>query len=56
VCREQLQNNASKGNFFLKVDFGDLMNFDEGLAMTLRTYPSDYIPLVLQPFLNDSIV
>ena len=45
-CREQLQNNASKGFYFLKVDFGDLINFDEGLAMSLRQYPSEYLPTV----------
>jgi hypothetical protein len=46
IYREQLQNNANKGSYFLKVDMDDLNNFDEQLALTLRSYPSDYIPVV----------
>ena len=46
IHREQLQNNANKGSYFLKVDMDDLNNFDEQLALTLRSYPSDYIPVV----------
>lgn len=48
IHREQLQNNANKGSYFLKVDMDDLNNFDEQLALTLRSYPSDYIPVVRQ--------
>jgi MCM N-terminal domain len=47
IIREQLQNNANKGQFFLKVDMDDLNNFDEQLSMSLRTYPSDYITIVI---------
>lgn len=44
--REQLQNNANKGLYFIKVDFEDLLNFDEQLGNTSRTYPTEYLPLV----------
>lgn len=44
--REQLQNNANKGQYFIKVDFEDLLNFDEQLGNTSRTYPTEYLPLV----------
>jgi DNA replicative helicase MCM subunit Mcm2 (Cdc46/Mcm family) len=45
IYREQLQNNANKGSYFLKVDMDDLNNFDEQLSLTLRSYPSEYIPV-----------
>ena len=38
--REQLQTNAGKGQYFLKVDLNDLVNFDESLATMLRNFPS----------------
>lgn len=44
--REQLQSNANKGQYYLRVDLADLLNFDEHLAMTLRTYPGELIPIV----------
>ena len=46
VYREQLQNNANKGMYFVKVNYEDLMNFDEGLASMVKTYPNDFLPLV----------
>ena len=44
--REQLQNNANKGYYFLKVDMDDMNNFDEQLSQNLRTYPGEYLPVV----------
>jgi DNA replicative helicase MCM subunit Mcm2 (Cdc46/Mcm family) len=44
--REQLQNNASKEQFYLRVEMEDLMNFDEQLASSLRNYPAEFIPIV----------
>ena len=46
IDREQLQTNANKGSYFLKVDMDDLNNFDEQLSLTLRSYPGEYIPVV----------
>lgn len=45
IYREQLQNNANKGMYFVKVNYEDLMNFDEGLASVVKTYPNDFLPL-----------
>jgi hypothetical protein len=44
--REQLQNNANKGNYFVRVDYEDLLNFDEQLASTTKTLPTEYMPMV----------
>jgi hypothetical protein len=46
VFREQLQNNANKGMYFVKVNYEDLMNFDEGLASVVKNHPNDFLPLV----------
>ena len=32
--------------YFVKVNYEDLMNFDEGLATVVKTYPNDFLPLV----------
>jgi hypothetical protein len=56
VYREQLQNNANKGMYFVKVNYEDLMNFDEGLASVVKTYPNDFLPLVrIADFINFSL-
>ena len=44
--REQLQNNANKGQYYLRVDLDDLMNFDEQLAMMIRHHPGEYLRVV----------
>lgn len=44
--REQLKSNASKGQFFLRVDLDDLGNFDEKITEMIREYPADYMPVV----------
>ncbi len=46
MCREQLQNNANKGKYFLKVDLSDLMGFHEKLYQSLRNAPTEYLPIV----------
>jgi len=48
--REQLQNNANKGSYFLKVDMDDLNNFDEQLALSVRNQPGEFIPVVITIF------
>lgn len=56
LYREQLQNNANKGSYFLKVDMDDLNNFDEQLSLTLRSYPSEYIPVVRKSIIKFHLV
>jgi len=46
VYREQLQRNAREGHFFIKVNMNLLLNFDEGLAMLVRTQPETMIPVL----------
>lgn len=44
--REQLQANANKGEYFLRVNMDDLNNFDDQLSMMVRNFPSEYLPAV----------
>lgn len=41
--REQIKNNALRGQFYLRVDLRDLQTFDEDLYMTFRNNPVEYI-------------
>jgi len=44
--REQLQRNANEGHYFIKVDFQLLLNFDERLAMDVRSNPETLVPIL----------
>lgn len=44
--REQLQNNANKGQYYLRVNMDDLNNFDDQLSTMVRNHPADYMPVV----------
>ena len=44
--RDQLQINAREGRFFIKVDYQLLLNFDERLAMDVRSNPETLIPVL----------
>ena len=44
--REQLQNNANKGQYYLRVNMDDLNNFDDTLSTMVRNHPADYMPVV----------
>ena len=46
ICRDQLQRNAREGRFFIKVDYQLLLNFDERLAMDLRSNPETLMPVL----------
>ena len=41
-----MQRNAREGHFFIKVNMNLLLNFDEGLAMQVRTTPETIIPVL----------
>lgn len=43
IYREQLKNNALRGQYFLKFDREQLEAFDEQLAQHFKTKPSDCI-------------
>jgi len=43
IYREQLKNNAQRGNYFLKVDMEHLVAFDDPLVTQFRNNPNDYI-------------
>ena len=45
--REQLQNNANKGQYFLRVNMEDLISFDEPLADMVKSFPKEYMPHVI---------
>jgi hypothetical protein len=53
VYREQLQQNARKGQFKLEVLLEDIKSYDTRLGDCLRVRPSEYIPAVrlFSPFL-----
>lgn len=44
--RDQLLDNARKGNYFVSIDLEDLSAFDNELAKYIRNQPNDYIPKV----------
>jgi DNA replication licensing factor MCM5 len=43
VYREQLQSNAQRGKYFVKVDMEHLHAFDDILVRNFRNSPNDYI-------------
>lgn len=43
IYREQLKNNALRGNHFFRFDMGLLDAFDQQLAKNFRDYPLDHI-------------
>ena len=43
IYREQLRNNAQRGQFYLRVNVRDLNAFDEQLYNAFKTNPSDYM-------------
>lgn len=44
--REQLQSNANKGQYYLRVNMDDLNNFDDELSTMVRNHPADFMPVV----------
>lgn len=46
IYREQIQQNAQKGEFKLTVQIEDITNYDTRLGDCLRTRPADYLPSV----------
>lgn len=44
--REDLQRNAREGHFYIKVSMQLLLNFDESLAMSLRSFPDTIVPVL----------
>ena len=46
LYRDQLQNNGDKGMYFVKVNYEDLMNMDEGLLSVYKNYPNHFQRLV----------
>lgn len=43
VYREQLKNNAQRGQYFLRIEMRDLINFDDQLATLFRSEPAQYM-------------
>ena len=43
IYREQLKNNALRGQFYLKIDREQLEAFDEQLASNFKNMPGDYL-------------
>lgn len=43
IYREQLQSNAQRGKYFIKIDMEHLHAFDDILVRNFRNNPNDYI-------------
>ena len=43
IYREQLRNNALRGNYFFRFDIAKLIAFDEKLAQDFRESPADHV-------------
>ena len=43
IYREQLRSNAQRGNYFLRINMQDLVNFDDTLNVSFRNNPTEYI-------------
>jgi DNA replicative helicase MCM subunit Mcm2 (Cdc46/Mcm family) len=41
--REQMKNNALRGNYYLRVEMRDIQAFDEDLYVKFREMPVDFI-------------
>ena len=41
IYREQLRNNAQRGNYFLKIDMAKLHAFDDRLVQEFKDRPSE---------------
>lgn len=43
IYRDQLKNNALRGNYFFRFELSRLIAFDEKLAQDFKDQPTDYI-------------